>query len=110
MPYVLRLKHHFESAHRLENYHGKCAEMHGHRWEVEVRIETESLENDMVADFDEIKKVIDKLDHVCLNDVLDFNPTAENLARHLKEKIDSETGLVSEVTLWESPDAAITYY
>ncbi len=88
---------------------GPCGRLHGHRWEVDVKIEADTLENDMVADFDSIKHIIDRFDHVNLNDVVDFSPTAENLARHLKETIDQETQLASEVTLWESPDAGITY-
>lgn len=109
MPYILKLKHHFESSHQLHGHDGPCGRQHGHRWEIEVRIETNRLQNDMVADFDSIKQMIDQFDHVNLNEVVDFNPTAENLARHLKETIDGETGLSSEVTLWESPTAGITY-
>ncbi len=109
MPYILTLKHHFESSHRLENYEGQCARLHGHRWEVEITIEAPDLKNDMVADFDRLRSLVDEFDHVNLNEVVGFNPTAENLARHIKELIDAETGLTSEVTLWESPTAGITY-
>lgn len=109
MPYILRLDHHFESSHRLDGHPGPCGRLHGHRWQVEVRIEADTLNGDMVVDFDLIRKIINRFDHVNLNDVVDFNPTAENMAKHIKESIDDETGFSSEVTLWESPTAGITY-
>lgn len=109
MAYTLRLRHQFDSAHKLIDHPGRCSRLHGHRWEVEVAITTDRLKKDMVVDFDVLRQVIDELDHTFLNEVVDFNPTAENLARYLKEKIDKETGHISEVTLWESPQASITY-
>jgi 6-pyruvoyltetrahydropterin/6-carboxytetrahydropterin synthase len=109
VPYILKLTHSFQSAHKILNHQGACANLHGHRWNVEVVIATDQLKNDMVVDFDRLKQIIDELDHQNLNDIVDFNPTAENLARHLKERVDRETGLISEITLWESPEAAITY-
>jgi 6-pyruvoyltetrahydropterin/6-carboxytetrahydropterin synthase len=107
--YTLKFRHHFDSAHRLVDYDGPCATIHGHRWEVEVTIDSDVLLNDMVADFTTLRRVIDRLDHGYLNDKVDFNPTAENLAKYLKEQIDKETGLSCAVTLWESPEASITY-
>jgi 6-pyruvoyltetrahydropterin/6-carboxytetrahydropterin synthase len=109
VPYILKLTHSFQSAHKILNHPGACATLHGHRWTVEVTIATDELNDDMVVDFDRLKAIIDQFDHKNLNEVVDFNPTAENLAKHLKEKIDRETGLISEITLWESPEAAITY-
>lgn len=109
MGYTLNFRHHFDSAHRLVGYDGPCAEIHGHRWEVEVKIKVDVLEKDMVADFTLLRSVIDELDHSYLNDKVDFNPTAENLAKYLKDRIDKETGLSCVITLWESPEASITY-
>jgi 6-pyruvoyltetrahydropterin/6-carboxytetrahydropterin synthase len=108
LSYTLNFKHHFDSAHRLIDYDGPCAEIHGHRWEVEVTIEVDTLVNDMVVDFTILRRIIDELDHAYLNDLVVFNPTAENLAGYLKEKIDKETGLSCVITLWESPEASIT--
>lgn len=109
MPYTLKFKHRFHGAHRLINYDGPCANLHGHTWKVEVVIHTDELVNDMVADFNLIETIVDELDHKYLNEVVDFNPTAENLAKYLKDKIDAATGRPSEVTVWESPNASITY-
>lgn len=77
-------------AHRLTlPYESKCRNLHGHNWLVEVFCKSEQLnENGMVEDFTLIKKRIhDALDHKCLNDILPFNPTAENIARWICEQI-----------------------
>lgn len=82
--YFVRKTFEFSAAHRLElNYESRCSQLHGHNWSVTVECRSESLdENGMVVDFTHIKRsVIDMLDHKVLNDVLDFNPTAENIAR-----------------------------
>lgn len=70
-------------------YESKCSNLHGHNWKVWVWIQTTQL-NDagMVMDFTCIKKSIhDKLDHKNLNDVFDFNPTAENMASWMLDTI-----------------------
>ena len=72
------------AAHRLTlDYESKCTSLHGHNWIITVHCRAEELNaNGMVVDFTDIKRtVLDRLDHRCLNDVLPFNPTAENIAR-----------------------------
>lgn len=72
------------AAHSLTlDYESKCTRLHGHNWIVTVHCRAEKLDNNgMVTDFTLIKdKVMSRLDHAYLNDVLDCNPTAENLAR-----------------------------
>ena len=78
------------AAHRLElDYESKCRNLHGHNWIVTVHCRARELNhNGMVTDFSEIKRiVVDDLDHACLNDKLPFNPTAENIARHICELV-----------------------
>ena len=77
-------------AHYLKlDYPSKCRNFHGHNWIVTVHCKTRQLnKNGMVEDFTHIKRAIhDKLDHAVLNDVVDFNPTAENIAKWICEQI-----------------------
>lgn len=130
--YTLKLRHHFDAAHKLNDYNGACANLHGHRWEVEVIIKSKELQsNEMIIDFKELKSIINHLDHnIILKDcqennimikaiqesglkllVTDFKPTAENLSKYLQEMIKRgvREGVEVSVTVWESPDASITY-
>lgn len=77
-------------AHCLDlNYSSKCKQLHGHNWVIVIYCQSEELdENGMVMDFTLIKKLVsDKLDHQNLNDVFDFNPTAENIAKWICDTI-----------------------
>ena len=74
------------AAHRLElSYESKCTHLHGHNWIIDVYLRSETLNNNrMVMDFTEIKeKITKKFDHQIINEIVDFNPTAENLAKYI---------------------------
>lgn len=79
------------SHHLNLNYESKCQNLHGHNWIVTVHCQALELdENGMVCDFTHIKREIhDKLDHQNLNEIFDFNPTAENIAKWICEQIPS---------------------
>jgi len=111
--YSLSVKRHFSAAHFLYNYQGKCANLHGHTWQVEVILSGEKLDpTGMLTDFSVAKERLDAIlpDHTNLNDRYDFNPTAENLACYLYRsfRIPDNTVLES-VTVWESGDCSVTY-
>ena len=77
-------------AHRLDlSYQSKCANIHGHNWIITVYCKAKELNDDgMVIDFKHIKNLLhSKLDQQFLNDVFDFNPTAENIARWIVAQI-----------------------
>ena len=77
-------------AHMLDlDYSSKCTNMHGHNWIITVFCRANRLNhNGMIIDFKHIKELIhDRLDHACLNDVLQINPTAENIAAKAKKAI-----------------------
>jgi 6-pyruvoyltetrahydropterin/6-carboxytetrahydropterin synthase len=112
----------FSAAHQLRGYRGKCENMHGHNWKVQVSVMAEALnEIDIAIDFHDLKRlareVVAPLDHAYLNDIFPFtekNPSSENMAKwifdSLKKKITEDNIRISSVTVWESDTASATYY
>lgn len=80
----------FDAAHLLPYYEGKCKNLHGHTWKVEVAVEGRIMEeHGLVVDFSRLKQwmednIVMEYDHTYLNDKMD-NPTAENIALAIKE-------------------------
>ncbi len=117
--YQVRVKRHFDAAHALRGYEGKCETTHGHRYEVVACLEADRLdETGLAYDFTTLKRALDaimeRLDHKCLNDIAPFdeiNPSSENIARVVYEELDGsiEGAELRSVEVWESPDAWVTY-
>ncbi|MFJ9558687.1 6-carboxytetrahydropterin synthase QueD [Streptomyces fuscichromogenes] len=107
----------FEAAHclpRVPEGH-KCARLHGHSYKVTVHVEAPvDGELGWVMDFGDIKqafKPIDaQLDHYYLNDIdgLD-NPTSENLARWIWDRMITELPQLSAITVRETCTSGCTY-
>lgn len=117
--YTITVRSRFSSAHNLRGYKGKCEELHGHNWTVEMSVSSVDLnELGMVADFRELKdilvNIVTEMDHKYLND-LDhfkrFNPTSENIARYVYEEARAKSGglKIEKVTVWETENASATY-
>lgn len=111
MSWTLKVRDKFSAAHYLEGYQGKCERVHGHTFHVEVEVTVHELDKTGIGiDFTELKKSLAAAlpDHALLNEVFAFNPSAENIARHLYGEL-KKAYPVKAVTVWESEDASATY-
>jgi len=118
--YQLRVFDWFSAGHQLKGYQGKCEAVHGHNFKVEVTVSGNKLDKTgLIVDFKVLKKslaeVLARLDHTLLNKLPPFqkkNPSAENIARYiyekLSEKLPAKVKLV-EVCIWESDQAGVSY-
>lgn len=124
--YELTIKENFAAAHFLRRYPGKCAQVHGHTWEVETTVAGRALDElGMLVDFGILKAVLrsilNEFDHRMLNDLPAFNeeglnPTAENLAKFIFDRFKqelcqkiSDSVKVGSVRVWESATACARY-
>jgi len=115
--YRLRIEFHFDAAHKLIGHEGKCAELHGHTWKVEIFVAGERLNDiEVLVDFNMLKekasKTIEKLDHKFLNDIKEIgNPTCENLSKYIFENLDLPNRIkLEKVRIWEGEKSWCEYY
>jgi len=120
--FEVSVEHTFAAGHALRNYRGKCENVHGHNYRVQITLRGEKLDaTGMLADFVELKRILraisEPLDHVFINDLPPFttlNPTAENMAWYFCEKLQEQLGAqnpveVAEVKVWETDIQSATY-
>ena len=119
--YELDITREFSAAHMLKGYDGLCSNLHGHNWTVQVFIQAVKLDDiGIAADFTVIKRVLtdilSQFDHKYLNELPEFkdiNPTSENIARILYEKLApavAKPGIkLDRVRVCESPTSGATY-
>lgn len=120
--YEIKIITQFSAAHRLENFEGKCEALHGHNWKVEVFLVGDRLDAaGLLMDFGQVKdhtrELLEEIDHKYLNELPAFreqNPSSENLARYVFERlaaaINRDGVRVSRVSVWESDSACASYY
>ncbi len=120
--FTLCIKDSFSAAHKLEDYHGRCEELHGHNFIVEALFDGEKLSTSgMVIDFKILKNylqdVLNSLDHTYINDIPFFKQRAsssEYIAMYiygeLKKMTDNGPVRLAEVKVWESEKAWASYH
>jgi 6-pyruvoyltetrahydropterin/6-carboxytetrahydropterin synthase len=118
--YFISVESSFSAAHFLRGYHGKCENLHGHRFKVVARLRVTKLnEIGLAYDFAELKKqlgdVLEKYDHCCLNEVAPFdniNPSSENIAATIYERLLPSIlpgSFIDSIEVWESPESCAVY-
>jgi 6-pyruvoyltetrahydropterin/6-carboxytetrahydropterin synthase len=119
--YEVKIITDFSAAHNLRNFRGKCENLHGHNWKVEVVMRGERLDGGgVLIDFRAVKEatreILKELDHHYLNDLPFFcehNPSSENIARYLFERLaqrlNDDNRRLYRVSAWESADACATF-
>lgn len=120
----------FSMAHRLTFHNGKCRNLHGHTYKLEITISGDINKNGIIIDFGDlkeivIKNIIDKLDHstaiyekdsllltnfpkVLKCNIFPYETTAENLSKWIFDKL-TESLKIEKVRLWETPTNQVTY-
>lgn len=136
--YTLKTNASFDSAHFLKGYEGKCSNIHGHRWTIEVTVYGEQLKEDqqmrgMLVDFstlkEDVRALAQNLDHAFIieensmrpltkNALLEdgfrlievpFRPTAENFANYIFQEMKKKGYSVKEAVVYETPNNCAGY-
>lgn len=120
--FEVMIERNFSSAHQLRGYKGKCENLHGHNYKIEIYARGSELDNiGLLVDFGELKDAADEvvayLDHRNINELPPFdeelNPSAENLARYILERVARRVGdervSVYKVRCFETPTSVATY-
>ncbi len=119
--FEISVRQHFDAAHALRGYQGKCENLHGHRYVVVVGVLAAQLNDIGLAyDFTELKRHLDgilsRFDHTNLNETSPFdklNPSAENIATtihsELQPLLSGAPVRISSVEVWESPENHVIY-
>jgi len=120
--FEVMIERNFSSAHQLRGYKGKCENLHGHNYKIEIFARGSELNNiGLLVDFLELKEAADDLvaylDHKNLNELEPFvteqNPSAENVARfilkRLAARIDDDRVQIYKVRCFETPTSVATY-
>ncbi len=113
---IVKKDFHFDAAHQLTNYYGKCEALHGHRYGLSVSVKgSKNPETGMVIDFCKLKEIVTnsvltKLDHSFLNDYIE-NPSAENIAEWIFDRLSpilkTETCFLWKITVSETPTSHV---
>jgi len=114
--FVVSVQAHYDSAHYLRNYKGKCERLHGHRYVVELALATDELDKAGIAfDFVIVKKhlreLANRLDHQNINDIPPFTeiePSAENQAKYFFDELkhslpEPVASAILYTRVWETP-------
>ncbi len=109
--YRVMVRNSFSAAHQIKGGDGRCEQMHGHNYRVDVVVGSEHLNPPgVVIDFSELREKLSSMlpDHKLLNEVYNFNPTAENLARYFFDEMARYYPVI-KVRVWENDECWAEY-
>jgi len=118
MPFQITTTRHFSAAHQLRLYDGSLEPLHGHNWKVKVTVSAGKLDEiGVVMDFHELERrvneIVEPMHNRNLNELGAFkstNPSAENVAVHIAQKLDLPQGMKLEsVEVWETAENSAKY-
>lgn len=118
--YTLSVETMISTAHRLRDYEGPCARIHGHNWQIRLEVQSADIDDvGIVMDFTTLEKylqqVISPFDHQLINDISPFdqlNPTAENLSKYIYDRIQTllpSQIKIKKVSVWETERFMVSY-
>lgn len=126
--FEVTVEHSFAAGHSLREYKGKCENVHGHNYRIQITVEGEHLNRiGLLVDFVDVKRALravsERLDHQFINDLEPFttlNPSAENLAKYFHDEVSKALNLdasefnehpvrVAQVKVWET-DTSIAVF
>jgi len=118
--FEVMIERNFSSAHQLRGYKGKCENLHGHNYRIEIYARGRELDNiGLLVDFVELKAAADEvvhyLDHRNINELepfVELQPSAENLAKYILERVATKVGdervQIYKVRCFETPTSVAT--
>lgn len=115
MKWTLKKTYKIDCAHKLTlPYESKCLFLHGHSYSIILELTTNKLNKEgMVMDFHHLnliaKPFLDKLDHGYLNQIFNFNPTAENIAKFIFTQLKKQLPKLSKVIVYETESGGCEY-
>lgn len=115
---ILTKEFEFDAAHNLINYNGKCERLHGHTYQLVVKLKGTRNQEGMIMDFTELKQIVkeqilEQFDHRYINDFIE-QPTAENMAVYIWDKLEPMlkrgNAALYEVQVWETRTSGVVYH
>ena len=106
---------HFSASHQLFGLRDghPCGRMHGHNYIVKIFLKGEPNKDGFVQDYSELKPIANwinnNLDHKHLNDVFNFQPSVENMSKHLFEMFKPDFPLLFAIEMSETPKTNCRY-
>ncbi len=115
----LRIESEFDAAHKIDGYKGKCAQLHGHTYKVEIFVLAKELDSigisvDLRLLKEKLLKITERFDHSFLNELKELgNPSTENISKYIFQKMKDNlpnNATLEKIRVWETPKGWCEYF